>query len=92
MRKNKICTKEIKIGTQEILKYYINSLDAKDQSVIYEIVIEKWIEGRIEEVQKTGGLTDDYEKAADFLDKLYRNTVTPLCLLEVTDDCFYAMI
>ena len=92
MQNEMIYTKVSVIGNFEALKYFITRHGLDSGNVIYEIGIEKMQDGMVVEKEVTGGLTKDYQQAVEFLNKLHRNKITPMCLLEVTDDCFYANI
>ena len=92
MQNEMIYTKVSVIGKFEALRYFIARRGFDSGKLIYEIGIEKIYHGMVVEKEVTGGLTTEYNKARGFLDKLERNRITPMCLLEVTDDCFYAKI
>ena len=89
MQNEMIYTKECIIGKFETLRYFITRTGYDSKNIIYEIGIIKMYKGTIVEKEVTGGLTKEYNQALVFLNKLHRNRITPMCLLEVTDDCFY---
>lgn len=98
MKKEVICTKDaqfVQEGENEEfqLRYAVNAIQLTEESQrVYEIAVEKWRGGCLLEKEETGGITFDLKKAVQFLDTLCRNRITPMCLLEVTDDAFYGII
>ena len=90
MQKEQVYTKENRLNDM-VLKYYLLHWK-KENNSIYEIKIEKWKKENLIEWEETGGFTNDKNLGIAFLNRLHRNQITPMCLLEVTDDCFYDTI
>lgn len=98
MKKEVIFTRDTEFITETQkekikLKYFVISIQLTERSrKAYEIAVEKWKNENLMEKEETGGITFDSKKAIDFLEQLCRNRITPMCLLEVTDDCFCAIL